>query len=197
MKVIGLTGGSGSGKSTVAAILETQYGAKLLLADEIARKQMEPGEAVYQKIAAYYGPGILLPDGRLDRKQIAAVIFRDAKERDALDQIVHPAVISEILRQIEVFRRAGEKLVVVESAILAESGCRSFCDEVWVVTAPAGIRAERLAASRAYTRERIETMFAAQKTEQEYAKTADFLLENTGSLQDLEKKIKNHFSVDN
>ncbi|WP_343209015.1 dephospho-CoA kinase [Anaerolentibacter hominis] len=198
MKVIGLTGSVGSGKSTVAAILRDQYGACLLAADEIGRKLMEPGEISYSKIVEYFGPEIVKPDKTLNRARLSGIVFGDREKLKKLNSFVHPYVTEQILTGLKAAGESGKyRLAVVESAILFEVHYEAFCDEVWYVYADGEAQKRRLKESRGYTEDKIRAVLQNQPSPEEYRKHCDFMLDNSKSLRDLEKTIKKYFCVDN
>ena len=189
MKVIGVTGGVGAGKSTVLDTLEQGYGAKLILADEIGHEVMEPGKAAYQKITAYFGDGILDADGRIDRKVLGAIVFADSEKLQVLNHIVHPEVKKEILERIRQAECAGENYAVVEAALFLEEKYDAFCDETWYIYTDEKIRRQRLKESRGYSDERIDQIFRSQKTHEEFQKRCLFMIDNNGSEEETFRQI--------
>lgn len=141
---IGLTGGLGSGKSTVAAIL-AELGACIVDCDAIAREVVEPGEATLAQVVDAFGPGILRPDGRLNRRRLGALIFADEAARRRLEAILHPAIYARSAERIAGLLEQGRCAAVVwDVPLLFETGAESVVDEVWVVTAPETVRLARL-----------------------------------------------------
>ena len=189
MKVIGVTGGVGAGKSTVLDVLEQGYGAKLILADEVGHEVMEPGKAAYQKITAYFGDGILDADGRIDRKVLGAIVFADSEKLQVLNHIVHPEVKKEILERIRQAECAGENYAVVEAALFLEEKYDAFCDETWYIYTNEEIRRARLKSSRGYTDEKITQILANQKSHEEFLSRCDLVIDNNGTAEETRRQI--------
>ena len=165
MKIIGITGGVGAGKSTVLDHLEKQYNACVLQADKIGHLVMEPGGICYGQVIALFGKQIIKNDKTIDRKMVSDVVFAHEEMRQKLDDIIHPAVKSYILDKIEEQKKAGCTLMIVEAALLLEDHYDAFCDKVWYIHTDQEIRIERLMSSRGYTREKAENIIARQATE--------------------------------
>ena len=153
-KVIGITGGVGSGKSHVCALIEKHLGYPVIDSDSVSRNQMEPGGPVLKKVVEEFGEDILNPDGSLNRSALAAIVFQDDEKLEKLNRITHPAVIEEIEQRISDYAKRNIPFVFVESALACSAGYRSFCDEIWMVSAPENVRRYRLKKSRNYTDER-------------------------------------------
>lgn len=208
---VGLTGGLGSGKSTVAAILR-QCGAYVIEADELGRTLMEPGQSVYEAIARTFGPDVVLPDGRLNRPQLARLAFEHNRLND-LNAIVHPAVITEQQRWMNgVFARDPDAVAVVESALIFEverdalargesegtlADWRNRFDRILVLTAPEDVKIARYVArvaatpeARAAAERDARQRLARQIPDAEKAARADFVLANTGDLAALETQVR-------
>ena len=189
MRIIGVTGGVGAGKSTVLALLKEEYGAELLMADTIGKERQEPGGACYAPMKELFGEGCLLPDGTFDRKQIAAQIFADEVRKEKLNAIVHPAVRAEIERRLGILAWEGQPIAVIESAILYEAGYETMCDEVWVITADPEVRIRRLMESRGYTKEKCVQIMENQPPEEKIRELADHVIENNTDLAAVKKQI--------
>lgn len=190
MKVIGLTGGIGSGKSMVAEILREKYKACILDTDSIAKRQMEPGGESYRLVLEHFGEEILCPDGRINRQKLADIIFRDANKRLKINQLTHPIVLEEVKKEIESRRKSGTtEYLVVETALMIESGYDFICDEVWYVYAPKELRRLRLKESRGYSDEKIDSIMANQKKDEEFRAKYCKVIENTSDRQYLEKQV--------
>lgn len=199
---VGLTGGLGSGKSTVAAML-AERGAVVVSTDDLARTLMQPGNPVYQAIADRFGPVVLQADGQLDRSALARIAFEDGRVAD-LNAIVHPPVIARQVRIAEdLAAQQPDAILVVESALLfatlpgGEGGSQQRFDRVVVVTAPEPLRIERFAAritarvadSHADLRAEARRRIARQMPETEMVARADFVLRNEGSREALEQAV--------
>ena len=191
MKVIGLTGGIGSGKSLVANLLKREYGAFILDTDSIAKAQMEPGGASYQEVIDYIGREIVLSDGTIDRAGLAAIIFNNSQKRLQINQITHPKVLTEVKRVIRTLNEQGDvPYLVVETALMLEAGYDNICDEVWYVYAPEEERRIRLKKERGYSEEKINSIFKNQKKDSEYRRKYSRVLENIGNITMLEKQVE-------
>lgn len=190
MKVIGLTGGIGSGKSLVAKILKEKYGAAILDTDSIARRQMEPGGASYREIIDYFGTEILSGDGAIDRAKLAATIFENKEKRLKINEITHPKVLLFVKDEI---RRMQEKKVVpylvVETALMIEAGYDYICDEVWYVFTSEEERRKRLKMERNYSDEKIDAIFENQSKAETFRARFAKVIENTGDIAQLEQQV--------
>lgn len=189
MYVIGLTGGVGSGKSYVAQRLSEIYGAKLLIADELAHIVMEKGTSCHKKIVESFGREILGDCDEIDRKKMADIIFKDNNARKKLNDIVHPEVINYIKKYID-DRKDREGIIILETAIMYESNCDKFCDEVWYVYVPADIRIKRLSDNRGYSEEKSRAIISKQKDDQFFIEKADRIIKNDASFKELEEELK-------
>ena len=181
--IIGITGGVGCGKSTVMEIFEREYQANILIADNIGHEALEEGTSVYEKIREQFGDEILLSDGQINRNQLAGIIYQDDTKRELLNSIVHPYVIDEIKKKLKQWE--NEALVVIETAIMFETGCHKLCDEIWAVITENEIRIQRLVESRGYTREKAESIINKQLSEEELIQKSDKVIYNNGTTQDL------------
>ncbi|CDB77533.1 dephospho-CoA kinase [Blautia sp. CAG:237] len=190
MKIIGITGGVGAGKSTVLDHLEKQYNACVLQADKIGHLVMEPGGICYGQVIALFGKQIIKNDKTIDRKMVSDVVFAHEEMRQKLDDIIHPAVKSYILDKIEEQKKAGCTLMIVEAALLLEDHYDAFCDEVWYIHTDQEIRIERLMSSRGYTREKAENIIARQATEGFFREHADYIIQNNGDLDETWRQIE-------
>lgn len=178
-KIIGLTGGVGCGKSTVAGLLQENFRCHAILTDEVARQQMLPGGAVYAHVVEEFGNNILAKDGTVDRAALAAIVFSDPEKLGRLNALTHPAVTEYVLSQVERERREDRyEFLLIETALLIEGGYDRFCDEVWYVYAPAGQRRQRLKESRGYTDGKIDDLMARQRSEEEFLSVATHVIDN-------------------
>lgn len=186
MKFIGITGGVGAGKSAILNYISKNYDAKVMLADEIAHDLMMPGTKCYDTIKKTFGTeDIFLPDGTLDRMKMAQVIFSDAKKREQMNGIVHPAVKEYVL---EIYRKeqAEQRLdyLILEAALLIEEHYDEICDELWYIYTSEENRRKRLKADRGYSDEKIDGIFKSQLTEEEYRRHCKQVIDNNGSVED-------------
>ena len=185
MKVIGLTGGVGAGKSLVLTILRTKYNAEVMEADKVAHELMEPGEEGYLRIRETFGEAILNSDGTINRTALGKVIFDNESARKQINSMIHPLVWKRIRQKISA-SQAG--LIVVEFAIMGEEA-EDIYDEMWYVHASEEVRMSRLLKNRGYSKEHSEKMIRSQASEQEYARSCDRIIENHGSVKDLEDQL--------
>ena len=187
--IIGLTGGIGSGKSVVGGML-AELGAHVIDTDTVGHRVYAPASEGWRKLVDAFGDGILAPDGTIDRKRLAAIVFADPERRLALNAIVHPLIFQEIMREIGERREAGfTGHVVLEAPVLLEAKGTGMVDRIWVVTAPRESVHARLAASRDLARDEIEARMAAQLSDDERRAHADLVIENTGDLEALRKRV--------
>lgn len=188
MRLIGLTGNIASGKSTVARMLADR-GAVVIDADLLAREAVEPGRPALAAIHARWGDAVLRPGGALDRAALRRIVFADASERAALDAIVHPAV--ERLRHAaeETARRRGEPLVVCDIPLLFEARLEKTVDRIVLVDAPEALRRERLVRDRGILPAEADAMIAAQQPSAGKRARADLVIDNDGTLEELEPRI--------
>jgi dephospho-CoA kinase len=187
MLLVGLTGGIGSGKSTVARLLRDR-GAVVVDADEAARAIVEPGRPALRALAERFGGGILLPDGSLDRARLARIAFADEESRLALNAITWPAIVDEFSRRIE--DASPDAVVVCDAPLLAEGGPgaeREFA-AVIVVEAPPAVRLDRVEA-RGIARDDAERRMAAQASDDERREFATCVLDNGGDVEALARQV--------
>jgi dephospho-CoA kinase len=186
---VGLTGNIASGKSSVVGIWR-DLGAFVVDADELARRVVEPGTAGLAAIVDRWGEDVLDATGRLDREAMREIVFADAAAREALEAIVHPAVARLRDREMEDAERAGHRIAVSDIPLLFEVGMQDDFDLVVVVDAPEGVRRERLVRDRGLTEDAARRMMAAQMPATEKRARADLVLENSGTLEDLERAAR-------
>ena len=189
MKVIGITGGVGCGKSAVLAFLETEYAAVVTQLDEVAKQLQKRGQECFEQIVAQFGTDILRDDGELDRNRLAETVFQDSERLLKLNAIVHPKVKAWVKEDIEQKRRDGVDLYVIEAALLPTAGYESICDEMWYIYAEEPVRRRRLKESRGYTDEKITQMIASQPTERMFRESCDHVIENSGILENTKEQI--------
>jgi dephospho-CoA kinase len=190
MKVIGLTGGIGSGKSRVANILKDKYGAFLLETDRIAKEQMEPGGVSYQEIIDYIGQEIVSEDRSIDRARLAGIIFEDKEKRLKINQITHPKVLAEVQEEILDMRKKGTiPYLIIETALMIEAQYDFICDEIWYVFAPEEVRRSRLKQDRSYSDEKIDSIFGNQSKEEAFRNAYSRVIENVGDIRLLEEQV--------
>lgn len=189
MKTIGLTGGIGSGKSTVSHILAT-LGACVIDADKVGHEIYLPGKEAWHKVIETFGRDILAPDQTIDRKKLGALVFGNEAARKRLNAIVHPLMFHEIRRRIQEKRAGGVTApIVVEAAVLIEANWLPLVDEVWVVVAGKSAVLERLAAQRGLSARDTEARIASQLSDADRIKHAHVVIPNDGSLADLRTRV--------
>lgn len=187
VRLIGLTGGIATGKSTFSSLLRTR-GVPVLDADAFAKAAVEPGSPALAEIARTFGPGVLTPDGRLDRKRMAALVFADASARGRLEAITHPAVRRALAEETARLAAAGLALAFYDTPLLFEVGLDRTLDCVVVVWASAATQRARLVARDGLTPAEADARLAAQLPIDEKAARADLVVENEGPLAALDAK---------
>ncbi len=189
MILISLTGGIGSGKSTVARGLADR-GAVLLDADAMVREMQQPGQSVFVAMVERWGSGILTASGELDRAAMAGIVFNDADELAALEAMIHPRVRAEMTRRID--ELAGTNAVIVQDVPLLEKvmGERRASSWIVVVDCPVEVAIERLIEFRGFERADAEARVAAQISRSERVAMADFVVDNSGDLEHLDGEIE-------
>ncbi|MCI8557926.1 MAG: dephospho-CoA kinase [Lachnospiraceae bacterium] len=184
MRVIGITGGVGAGKSRLLSFLEEAYKAQVFQADQAGHQVMEPGTDAYGQIVEYFGKGILAADGRIDRQALGAQVFSDEKKRKYLNGIIHPAVKALARKEIAKARsEGGIRLFIIEAALLIEDHYEEICDELWYVYADEAVRRERLRVSRSYTDEKTTAVFESQLADEEFRKHCQVVIDNSGTIE--------------
>lgn len=189
MRVIGLTGGVGSGKSYVARRLQERFGVELLIADELGHVAMEPGTDSFAQIVSRFGESVVGQDGTLDRQRLAEIIFHDPEALTAMNEIVHPVVKAYLIDYIEQRRDRGG-ILLLENAILYETGCDALCDEVWYVSLPEEIRIRRLMEDRGYSEEKSHAIMAKQRPDAFFRERADRVIDNAGEKRLLDQMLE-------
>lgn len=228
-KIIGITGGVGSGKSTVLNFLEKEYHARILMADKIGHEAFEKYTDTYKKIAEHFGKEILDGKDEIDHVKLAAIIFNNKTEKEYVNNIIHPFVLDRIKHEIEKWNETitsnnidieaaskeskstnkstetdkpsniSEKkdkkqetinLLIIETALMFETGCDKLCDEVWSVTTDEDIRISRLMRDRGYSEEKAKAIIATQLPDEELIRKSDRSITNNQSVNELKKSIK-------
>jgi dephospho-CoA kinase len=186
MLLVGLTGGIASGKSTVSAML-AERGAEVIDADHIARQVVMPGTHAWYKIRDHFGPGVLFADGAIDRQALADIVFSDPAKLTLLNEITHPEIFARIADRLEA-HHDQDVVVVLDAALLIEAGLADGADVVVVTHSPREIQVERLAAKGMGSRDAEARINAQLEPEKRLAK-ADIVIDNTGSLEDLGRRV--------
>lgn len=190
MKVIGITGGVGSGKSALLSYMENTYNCKVILADEVAHQVREPGSPAYEKLTAVLPSGVLEEDGTISRARMAKEIFASDDLRKKVNDIIHPAVKAAILTEIDRGKKEGKPdFLFIEAALLIEDGYLNIVDEMWYIYAGEEVRRQRLRETRNYPDNRIQMIMKSQLTEEEFRKACSVVIDNSGSLSDAYRQI--------
>ena len=189
MKVIGLTGGTGSGKSVVSKSLAAA-GAVIVDADKIAHEIILKGEPAYQEIIEYYGTGILDEEGNIIRKKLGEIVFNNKEKLAFLNQCTHKYITAEVKKQIAEAKEEGTATaIIVDAPLLLEAKLETVCDLVWVVYAEPEVRAQRVMARDGITYELAKARIANQKSWEEYKAAADAVIDNSKDLSYLEGQL--------
>jgi len=188
--ILGITGGVGSGKSTVLNYLKEKYDAVIIIADHIGKYVIEKGYAGYDMVNESF-PGLPLEeDGNFNRVKLAEIVFNDADKLGVLNSIIHPLVKAEIIRIINDTKdKTPDRLIVVEAALLIEDGYDLICDEIWYVFCDMDIRLKRLAKSRGYSTDKSLDIMRNQLTDEEFRKNTQACINNSGKSEDTFRQI--------
>ena len=190
MLTIGLTGGIGSGKSTVAKML-AELGAPSFDADKVGHEIYVPGGPAYHDVIAAFGSGIVASDGTIDRKKLGPIAFGDPAQLKRLEAIVHPRMFERMREMVALMRTRGVRApIVIEAAILIEAHWQPLFDEIWLVVAPRDRVVERVEAERGLKPEQTEARIKAQLSDEERRKEASIEIDNSGTIDQLRVKVK-------
>jgi dephospho-CoA kinase len=190
MLTIGLTGGIGSGKSTVTRVL-AELGAPIIDADKVGHAIYEPGGPAYADMIAAFGEAILAPDRTIDRKKLGPIVFADPAALKRLNSIVHPKMFARMREMVGGMRAAGErKPIVIEAAILIEANWQPLFDEIWLVVTSREQVLARIERDRGMAREQIEARIKAQLPDEERRNHATTVITNEGTIEELQAKVK-------
>ncbi len=189
MKIIGLTGGIGSGKSTVARYM-AELGAAVIELDKVGHEVLKSVGKPYLRVVSEFGKDMLDPGGEIDRAKLANLVFKDSQALTRLNRIVHPAIDKEINRRIEEYRRKGVKVVVLEAAAMLEAGKAEQADEIWVTVAPEATIRKRLRERSGYAEEESSARIRSQMSGEERLRHADVVIETDGSLEEVKARVE-------
>jgi dephospho-CoA kinase len=189
MKVIGITGGIGSGKSTISNILENNFNAFIISTDAIAHKLMGKGMVSYEKIVDYFGESILDDNQEINRTKLAQCVYGQRDKLLTLNSFTHPYVMDYVKELIKL-KEVEYPIIVVETALPREAKLNEICDEIWYVHASYEVRRKRLTSTRNYSDEKIDTIFSNQMKEDEYRKLCTHEIVNEGSVEKIFDKIQ-------
>jgi len=188
MKVIGLTGGIGNGKSTVSRFL-AELGAVIIDADKIGHEAFKPDTEVWREVVAAFGGQILTPSGDIDRKKLGEIVFSNDEALARLNQIMHPRMYDMVKAQLEEYQRQEVDVVVLEAPLLIEAGWTSLVDEVWVTVASESTVLRRLKEQVGLSRQEALARIRSQLSSEERVKQADVVINNDGDLDELRAKV--------
>lgn len=190
MRVIGITGGIGTGKSSVLGILKEEYNAYVIETDKLAHQLMEPGQVVYEQVVSLFGNEILSEDGKIQRSILGKIVFRDKNKLQQLNHIVHPAVKEFIIQDIEEKRKEDVLYYIIEAALLIEDGYKAICDELWYIYASQDVRIQRLISGRGADETKWVQIIKNQSSEAFYRMHCDVVIDNSGTLENASAAIK-------
>ncbi|MDD5222841.1 MAG: dephospho-CoA kinase [bacterium] len=189
VKIIGITGGIGSGKSLVSKMIR-ERGFPVVDLDKLAHEIIEPGKPAYEKIVSRFGGEILDRDRRVERRKLAAVVFSDAEARKELEAITHPEISRLLLEKIEGYRSAGTGMLFLEIPLLFETGMDSWIRPVIAVKCPVGVCLLRLEDRDGFSVSESQARMKAQMDPEEKARRADFVIDNSGSLEETRARVE-------
>lgn len=197
MRIIGVTGGVGSGKSAVLNYIEEHFDSRIVKADEVGHMLMMPGRECYEPVIELFGEWVVKEDGSLNRSMIGDIVFDSPAMLKKLDDIIHPAVKKYILREIEKSKKEDTKFFFIEAAILLEEKYDEICDEVWYIYCEKEVRMERLRRDRGYSDEQIRQRMENQLSEEEFEARCDFQLYNDEDVAhtylQLERRMRTYY----
>ncbi len=190
MKVIGITGGVGSGKSVVMNLLKEEYNAYLIFSDNVAHELMEIGGVNYNAIIETF-QDITDKEGNIDRQKLGAIVFQDENELKKLNEITHPNVIKELQTRIKKVKEQNNySFIALEAALLIEEKYKILYDELWYIYAEQEVRIKRLKEGRGYTREKSISMIESQRPEKDFLEKCDKTINNSFSIEETKKELK-------
>lgn len=190
MKVIGITGGIGAGKSEILNFLQKNYHARVIQTDLVSHYLQEPGNACYYGIVEHFGSMVLNGDMTINRQKLGALVRADFKEWEQLNKIVHPEVKRFVVAEIEKARKDGLDYLFVEAALLIEDHYDLICDELWYIYTKEEIRRKRLKENRGYSEEKIEQIFDRQLKDKEFRAACRVVIDNNGTTQETFAQIR-------
>lgn len=189
IKLIGLTGGIASGKTTISRFFE-EAGIPVIDADEIAREVVRPGQPAYKETIAAFGEGVLLPDKTLDRKKIAELVFADEKKRALLESITHPEILREILKRVQQFKKKKRPAVLIDAALLFESGLFQQMHKILLIRIDPKIQLKRLIQRDKLPEIQAWQRILAQMPGAQKEKLSDWIIDNSGTKEQTQKKVR-------
>lgn len=193
MKVIGITGGVGAGKSSILKYIEENVRCEIIYADSLAATLQKKGQVCYDKLISLLGEEIIGTDGEINRPKMAEIIFGDDKLLEAVNNIVHPAVEQFIRERIEYLRNNDVvDFLFIEAALLIECGYKEIVDEMWYIYASEDVRRKRLKQSRNYSDEKIDSIMESQLSEDKFRAGSDVVIDNSKDMEDTILQIEDN-----
>lgn len=189
MKIIGLTGGIGSGKSTVSKFL-AHLGAVVIDADKVGHEVFKPGTKAWQEVVDAFGQGIISADGTIDRRKLGEIVFSNPDARAKLNQVMHPLIYEQVKSRIEEYGKKGVSIVIVEAPLLLEVGWKSLVDEVWVTSASEATVIKRLKEQKGLPEAQSLARVRAQLTDEERIRQADVVIDTDCALDELKERVE-------
>ncbi len=189
MKVIGLTGGIGTGKSTVSQFL-AELGAVIVDADKVGHEALKPEGEVWRKVISAFGKHIVTPNGHIDREKLGRIVFGNPEARERLNHITHPPMYEMVKAQLEEYRRQGMGVVVLEAPLLLEAGWPPLADEVWVTVASEATVLKRLKGRSGLSERESLARIRSQLPQEERTRHADVVIDTDCSLDELKARVK-------
>ncbi len=196
MRVIGLTGGIGTGKSTASEYLRKQ-GFSIIDADRISREIVDPGTLLLKELEKNFGSGIIKDDGTLDRKALAAIVFSDKEKKSRLDGLMHGHILDEIERKISESQSGEGRGIIVDAPLLFETGLEKKCDQVWLITADEKLRILRVCERDGMDPEEVRARIQNQMADEEKKERAHRIVDNSGSKEALLAQLAELIEAEN
>ncbi len=188
MKVIGLTGGIGSGKSTVSQFL-AELGAVIIDADKVGHEAFKPNTELWREVINTFGKQILAPEGEIDRKKLGAIVFSNPEKRERLNQIMHPRMCDIMKARIEEYRQQEVEVLVLEAALLVEANWIPLVDEVWVTQASEAAVLKRLRQRSGLSQTEAKARIRSQLSSEERLRYADIAINNDGDIDEVKATV--------
>lgn len=190
MKVVGVTGGVGSGKSEVLRVLEEQFNCGIIRTDDVAKDLCEPGQVSYNLIVDAFGKDILDENGNIDRPKLALIVFSDEDKLNILNSCTHPQVYQYVRETVAKWTEEGKfSMIAVESALPEKLKEMGVCEALWYVYVKPEIRRERLRISRGYSEEKMDAMFASQLPDTLFIENCQVIIDNNLDIENIEKQL--------
>ena len=189
MKIIGLTGGIGSGKSTVSKFL-AHLGAVVIDADKVGHEVFKPGTKAWQEVVDAFGQGIISADGTFDRRKLGEIVFSNPGARAKLNQVMHPLIYEQVKSRMEEYERKGAAIIIVEAPLLLEAGWKSLVDEVWVTSASEATVIKRLKEQKGLPEAQSLARVRAQLTDEERIRQSDVVIDTDCALDELKERVE-------